>query len=77
MAMDGKAVWAAAGSDVIRYLRGKETARLSNPFGSTLSSILVFGTQLLALTEDGKRMIVWDTTKGGKLKSYLYDLCLD
>ena len=24
MAMEGKAVWVAAGSDVIKYLRGKE-----------------------------------------------------
>lgn len=66
MAMDGKAVWAAAGSDVIKYLRGKEVTRVSNPFGSTLSFILIFGTQLLALTEDGKHMIVWDTNEGGK-----------
>lgn len=66
MAMDGKAVWAASGSDVIKYLRGKEIARLSNPLGSTLSSFIIFGNQLLALTEDGKRMLVWDTAEGGK-----------
>ena len=64
--MDGKAVWAASGSDVIKYLRGKENARLSNPLGSTLSSFIIFGNQLLALTEDGKRMLVWDTAEGGK-----------
>lgn len=37
--------------------------RLSNPFGSTLSFMLIFGNQLLALTEDGKRMLVWDTAE--------------
>ncbi|KIP12285.1 hypothetical protein PHLGIDRAFT_124190 [Phlebiopsis gigantea 11061_1 CR5-6] len=63
MAMDGKAVWAAAGSDIIKYLRGKEVARISNPFSSTISFILIFGTQLLALTEDGKRMIIWGTVE--------------
>jgi U3 small nucleolar RNA-associated protein 21 len=64
--MDGKAVWAASGSDVIRYLRGKEIARLSNPLGSTLSFFLIFGTQLLALTEDGRRMLVWDIAGNGQ-----------
>ncbi|KAF7967205.1 hypothetical protein HWV62_35121 [Athelia sp. TMB] len=63
MAMEGDAVWAAAGPNVIKYLRGKEVARLKNPFGSTLSSILIFGSQLIGLTEDGGRMLVWDTTE--------------
>ncbi|EKM55193.1 uncharacterized protein PHACADRAFT_120318 [Phanerochaete carnosa HHB-10118-sp] len=61
LAMEGKAVWAAAGPDVIKYFRGKEVTRVSNPLGSALSFILIFGTQLLALTEDGKRMLTWDT----------------
>ncbi|THG98692.1 hypothetical protein EW026_g3542 [Hermanssonia centrifuga] len=64
MAMDGKAVWAAAGSDVIKYLRGKEIARLSNPLGTSIAFILVFGNHLLALTEKGDRMLMWDTTEG-------------
>ncbi|GJE90786.1 WD40 and Utp21 domain-containing protein [Phanerochaete sordida] len=63
LAMEGKAVWAAAGPDVIKYLRGKEVARLSNPLGSPISFILIFGTQMLALTEDGKRMLAWDTNE--------------
>ncbi|CAL1705181.1 unnamed protein product [Somion occarium] len=61
MAVDGNNVWAAAGPDVVKYIRGKEIARLKNPLGSHLSFILVFGSQLLALTEDGNRMFVWDT----------------
>ncbi|KAI0054018.1 Utp21-domain-containing protein [Auriscalpium vulgare] len=62
MVMDGDAVWAASGPHVLKYLRGKEVARLTNPLGSPLSSILIFGTQLLALTEDGGRLLIWDTS---------------
>ena len=40
--------------------------RLSNPLGSNLAFILVLGTQLLALTDDGGRMFVWDTSEGGE-----------
>jgi U3 small nucleolar RNA-associated protein 21 len=86
MAMDGDAVWAASGLNVIKYLRGKEVCclslhcfisstqflpfgkvgRVSSPFGSNLASIIVFGSQLLGLTEDGGRMLVWGTAAGGK-----------
>ncbi|KAH7929755.1 Utp21-domain-containing protein [Leucogyrophana mollusca] len=58
--MDGDAVWAASGPHVIKYLRGKEVARVTNPIGTALASITVFGSQLLALTEDGGRMLIWD-----------------
>lgn len=43
--------------------------RLSNPLGAAVSSILVFGTQLLALTEDGSRLFVWDTVAGGPFET--------
>ncbi|KAI0372915.1 Utp21-domain-containing protein [Pilatotrama ljubarskyi] len=64
MAMDGNAVWVSSGPYVIKYLRGKEVERLSNPLESSLSHILIFGKQLLALTDDGSRMLVWDTESG-------------
>ncbi|KAI0691037.1 Utp21-domain-containing protein [Cytidiella melzeri] len=64
MAMDGKAVWAATGTDVVKYLRGREVKRLSNPLGDSLASIIIFGSQLLALSDDGSRMFVWNTTDG-------------
>ncbi|KIK59596.1 hypothetical protein GYMLUDRAFT_85896 [Collybiopsis luxurians FD-317 M1] len=64
MAMDGDAVWIASGSDVVKYIRGKEVSRLVNPLGTSLSFITIFGTQLLALTEDGRRMLCWDTVEG-------------
>ncbi|RDB22141.1 U3 small nucleolar RNA-associated protein 21 [Hypsizygus marmoreus] len=64
LAMDGDAVWAAAGPHAIKYIRGKEILRVTNPLGTTLSFITIFGSQLLALTEDGSRMLLWDTTDG-------------
>lgn len=66
MAMEGKAVWVSSGTDVIKYGRGKEVMRVSNPLGSNLAFVLVFGNQILALTEDGGRMLVWETTEGSK-----------
>ncbi|KAI0062315.1 Utp21-domain-containing protein [Artomyces pyxidatus] len=70
MVMDGDAVWAACGPHVLKYMRGKEAstsipsillvARLTNPLQTPLASILIFGTQLLALTEDGGKLLVWD-----------------
>ncbi|KAJ6502384.1 Utp21 specific WD40 associated putative domain-containing protein [Mycena sanguinolenta] len=64
LAMDDDAIWASAGPHVIKYLRGKEVLRATNPLGTTISFITIFGTQLLALTEDGHRMLLWDTSSG-------------
>ncbi|EJF66083.1 Utp21-domain-containing protein [Dichomitus squalens LYAD-421 SS1] len=61
MAMDGNAVWVSSGLYVMKYIRGKEVARLTNPLETSLTHILVFGPQLLAVTDDGNRMLVWDT----------------
>ncbi|KAH7102300.1 Utp21-domain-containing protein [Auriculariales sp. MPI-PUGE-AT-0066] len=62
IALNGDEVWVASGPFVAQYMRGKETLRLENPLESNLSSILVFGPILLALTEDGKRLLLWDLT---------------
>lgn len=64
LSMDGDVVWAASGPLVIKYLRGKEIIRLENPLGSHLSSLAIFGSQLMALTQDGKRLLVWDKESG-------------
>ncbi|OCH93410.1 Utp21-domain-containing protein [Obba rivulosa] len=61
MAMDGKAVWIVSGPYAIKYLRGKEVGRVANPLDTNLSSILILGPQLLAITEDGRRLFVWNT----------------
>ncbi|KAI5121673.1 hypothetical protein M0805_002749 [Coniferiporia weirii] len=60
LAMSGDAVWVSTGPHVIKYLRGKEVGRMTNPLGSKLSFILIFGDNLLSLTDDGSRMLVWD-----------------
>ncbi|KAG0705974.1 Utp21 specific WD40 associated putative domain-containing protein [Suillus ampliporus] len=62
LVMDGDAVWAASGVHVIKYLRGKEVARVSNPLRTPLAFVVLFGSQLLALTEDGGRMLIWEVS---------------
>ncbi|PPQ97575.1 hypothetical protein CVT26_002362 [Gymnopilus dilepis] len=64
MAMDGDAVWVASASFVIKYLRGKEVSRVANPLETNLSFITIFGSHLLALAENGDRMLVWNTSNG-------------
>ncbi|KXN80981.1 hypothetical protein AN958_06493 [Leucoagaricus sp. SymC.cos] len=64
MALDGDAVWVASGSNAIKHLRGKPVTTLTNPLDTPLSYILIFGSSLLALTEDGERMLIWNTTDG-------------
>ncbi|KAF6763843.1 Utp21 specific WD40 associated putative domain-containing protein [Ephemerocybe angulata] len=64
MAMDGDAVWVAASTFLIKYIRGKEILRIENPLGSNLAYVTIFGSFILALTEQGDRMLTWDTTSG-------------
>lgn len=87
--MDGDAVWAAAGSSVTKFLRGKpvclalvflserlcsclitcllvQVARIENPLETAIATIVVFGSKLLGLTEDGTHLLVWDTATTGK-----------
>ncbi|KAJ7046979.1 Utp21 specific WD40 associated putative domain-containing protein [Mycena alexandri] len=74
LAMDGDAVWAASGPHVIKYLRGKEVLRGTNPLGTTLSFITIFGTQILSLTEDGRRMLLWETSTGELESTIEFDM---
>ncbi|TFK55069.1 Utp21-domain-containing protein [Heliocybe sulcata] len=64
MVMDGDAVWTACGPYIIKYLRGKEVGRVENPLGTYLSFCGIFGSQILALTQDGKRLLVWNKEDG-------------
>ncbi|KAG7092662.1 hypothetical protein E1B28_008998 [Marasmius oreades] len=64
LTMDGDAVWAATGCHAVKYLRGREMLRVSNPVEINLSFITIFGSRLLALTETGDRLLCWDTTGG-------------
>ncbi|KAI6045674.1 Utp21 specific WD40 associated putative domain-containing protein [Pisolithus marmoratus] len=65
IAMDGDSVWCASGIHAVKYLRGKEVLRVTNPLGTTLSSLILFGSHLLTLTEDGTRMLIWDVSSDG------------
>ncbi|KJA14833.1 hypothetical protein HYPSUDRAFT_208393 [Hypholoma sublateritium FD-334 SS-4] len=64
MAMDGNAVWIASGIYIIKYIRGKEVLRLSNPLETNLAFITIFGSQLLALNENGDYMFIWNMADG-------------
>jgi U3 small nucleolar RNA-associated protein 21 len=64
MAMDGDAIWIASGPHAIKYIRGKEVQRITNILGSSLTSLTIFGTSILALSDEGSRMFVWDMGNG-------------
>ncbi|KAH8827004.1 Utp21 specific WD40 associated putative domain-containing protein [Flagelloscypha sp. PMI_526] len=64
LALDGDDVWTASGPHLIKCFRGKEVSRLSNPLSTPLVFITIFATQLLALTEDGRNLLIWNKTSG-------------
>ncbi|KIY43473.1 Utp21-domain-containing protein [Fistulina hepatica ATCC 64428] len=70
LAMDGDAVWASSGLHVLKYIRGKEVLRVTNPLETSLACISIFGSVLLALDDEGRRLIMWDTTTG-EFSSYI------
>lgn len=49
-----------------------KVANVSNPLGTSLSSLVIFGSQLLALTEDGRHLFIWDTESCGRLPFTLH-----
>jgi U3 small nucleolar RNA-associated protein 21 len=63
--LDESFVWALAGPYAIKYTRGKEVARATNPFNTPLASLLLFGSHLLCLTSDGAHAVVWDKNNLG------------
>ena len=42
-----------------------QVLRLSNPLETNLSFVTIFGPQLLALNEQGDKMLIWNTSDGG------------
>ena len=42
-----------------------QVLRLSNPLETKLSFVTIFGPQLLALNEQGDKMLIWNTSDGG------------
>lgn len=73
LSLDGDAVWVASGPRAIKYLRGKPATTLINPLDTPLSFITIFGASLLALTEDGQRMLIWSTTNNELESTILFD----
>ncbi|KAI0273583.1 Utp21-domain-containing protein [Gloeopeniophorella convolvens] len=61
LAFDGDIIWVSSGKNVLKYSRGKEVGRMMNPLETALTSPLVFGSNLLTLTEDGRNLLIWDT----------------
>jgi len=51
--------------DRLFTFNGCKVANLTNPLDTPLSFITIFGLSLLALTEDGQRMLIWNTVDGG------------
>jgi hypothetical protein len=46
--------------------RYSQVAGAINPLGTPLTSMVIFGSLLLALSEDGGRMLVWDVSRDGE-----------
>lgn len=74
MAMDGDAVWITSGPHAIKHLRGKECKRITNAMDTTLTSMIIFGTNLLALAEDGSALFVWNTSSGDLQSTIQFDV---
>ena len=70
LATSGNHVFAAAGSKVRRYLRGKEAAVYETSENVVLGQILIFGGQLVALKEDGTGMFIWDMESLGEASTW-------
>ena len=66
LAQTGIEVFAASGSRVIKYTRGKPAGEYMSSTESKLSKILIFGEQLLALKEDGTGLIIWNLVSRGR-----------
>ena len=47
----------------------RKVGRLTNPLGTPITSPLVFGSHLLALTEDGRNLLTWDVSEQGECPS--------
>jgi hypothetical protein len=50
----------------IDHIAVSKVARLTSPHGTPMGVIATFGPLLLALTEDGGQMVVWDTATMGQ-----------
>ena len=47
------------------FVKSFQVLRLTNPLGTNLSFVTIFGPQLLALNEQGDKMFIWNISDGG------------
>lgn len=84
--MQGNSVFAAAGNFVYEYVRGKQvssissiddsdasTASTSSSSAYNISEIILFGNTLCGLSEDGRRLFVWDVQEKELLTTIGFD----
>jgi U3 small nucleolar RNA-associated protein 21 len=57
----------------LRFTEEDQMSRFTNPLGTTLTSILVFGSQTLALTADGRHLLVWDAESGEVISTIIFE----
>jgi hypothetical protein len=50
---------------ILAVLISGKVSRLTNPLETSITSPLVFGSLLLALTEDGRYLLTWDVSEEG------------
>ena len=62
----GKEVSVSLGLQCPRCSSVRKVGRLANPLGTSITSPLVFGSHLLALTEDGRNLLTWDISEEGE-----------
>lgn len=65
LATHRKLVYAATGSSVAGYKRGKEVVRVGGERNFNITQILILGAYIAALCDDNT-LKLWDTTTGGK-----------
>jgi len=62
----GKEVCSSSRTQCALYTSLRKVGRLTNPLGTSTTSPLIFGSHLLALTEDGRNLLTWDLSEQGE-----------
>jgi hypothetical protein len=65
----GKEVCAVMSTKRAPYSSLRKVGRLTNPLGTLITSPLVFGSHLLAITEDGRSLLSWEVSEQGEYPS--------
>ncbi|CAG7846316.1 U3 small nucleolar RNA-associated protein 21 homolog Short=U3 snoRNA-associated protein 21 [Serendipita indica DSM 11827] len=73
MTMEGNHIWITTGFDIVCYEAGSELFRIKSPLKSHLNSILVLGSQVMALTADGRHLLVWDSSRRELITTIIFE----